>query len=270
MLLITWNVNSLRARMERFKALLERHRPDLVCLQELKLTDDRFPHLELRDLGYTSAVFGQKTYNGVAILARGPLLLVERGFDSNPVPAQARVLSAEVGGVRIVNVYVVNGQSVGSDQYDLKLRFLSALSSWLAGGYDPHVPLLVAGDFNIAPDDRDVYDPSAWKGRILCSEPERAALKDLKLLNRAGESGSDEERLKDLLRCHTQERGVFTWWDYRYKAFHRDWGLRLDLVLGNDPMVQRLVSVEVDRNERKKGFGHENPSDHAPVLAFFR
>lgn len=255
MRIITWNVNSARARLARLVALLERHEPDVVCLQETKSLDGAFPRGPIEALGYRAETFGQKTYNGVALLSRHPLENVERGFDGDPVPGEARVISADVGGVRVVNVYVVNGQAVGADKYFVKLDWLDALGDWIAKRHSPADSLLVAGDFNIAPDDRDVYSPELWHDRVLVSGPERERLQ---ALLRWG--------LRDLLREQTDAPGVYTWWDYRSGAFRRDLGLRLDLMLGTAPVAERLRSLEVDREERAKKKGQDSPSDHAPVI----
>ena len=255
MKLVTWNVNSVRARLPRLLALLERHRPDLVCLQETKALETSFPSQELAAAGYQSEILGQKTYNGVALLTRRPLADVARGFDNDPLPGEARVIAGSQGGLRVVNLYVVNGQAVGTDKYQMKLKWLDALSTWIAERHDPAAPLLLAGDFNIAPDDRDVYAPDLWRGRVLCSAPERERLRRLL-----------DWGLVDLLRRQTQEGGIFTWWDYRHGAFARDWGLRLDLVLATAPVAARLQSITVDRDERRKRGEQTPPSDHAPVV----
>ena len=169
---VTWNVNSLRTRLERVQGFLGRHEPDLLCLQETKCTDELFPRAVFEDAGWQVAVHGQKTYNGVALLSREPLEDVVVGFPGDPAPEQARVISASVGGVRWINVYVVNGKEVGSDKYALKLAWLDALTAWLRDAHDPADPLVMLGDFNIAPDDRDVHDPEEWRDRILFSGPE--------------------------------------------------------------------------------------------------
>lgn len=259
MKLITWNVNSIRTRMERVVAVLKRHEPDVLCLQEIKATDDVFPVETFNELGYRSSVLGQRTYNGVAVLSKNKPDEIQRGFMCDPIPEQARVLGIAVSGVQVLNLYVVNGQAVGTEKYDLKLEWLDRLTDWLKKNYDPSKPLIAAGDFNIAPDDRDVYDPKVWRGKVLCSEPERTRLRTLL-----------DWGLNDLLRAHTDEAGIYSWWDYRHGAFHRGMGLRIDLILGTAPMAERLVSVEVDRNERKPTSGPGKPSDHAPVIAWFR
>jgi exodeoxyribonuclease-3 len=255
MKIVTWNVNSLRIRLPRLRALLERHRPDLLCLQETKVEDGEFPAAELAELGYTAATYGQKTYNGVAILSRRPLAGLRRGFPGDPAPEEARVISGELDGLRVVDLYVVNGQSVGSPKYELKLAWLDALVAWLAAEGAAERPLLLVGDFNIAPEDRDVHDPEGWRGRVLCSEPERERLRALLGLG-----------LVDLLRRVTGEGGLYTWWDYRAGAFHRGWGLRIDLALGSASVAARCREVAIDRAERKISTGEGKPSDHAPVV----
>lgn len=258
MKLITWNVNSLRTRLERVQQLLAQHQPDVLCLQETKVPDDQFPAEVFESAGYRHAAFGQTGgYNGVALLARQPIENVQQGFDGDPIPGQARVVSADIAGVRVASVYVVNGQSVESDKYPLKLAWLDALCSWLETRFDASQPLVLAGDFNIAPDDRDVHDPTAYQGKVHCSDPERERLGRL-----------EGWGLRDLLREHSDET-MFSWWDYRHGAFHRNWGLRIDLILGTDPMVRRCESVTVDREARKATFGPGKPSDHAPVVASF-
>lgn len=255
MKIITWNVNSIRPRLGRTLALLERHQPDLLCLQETKVGDEDFPAAELGDAGYRAAVYGQPTYNGVALISRRPLDGVERGFPGDPAAGEARVISGCLDGLRVINVYVVNGQAVDSPKYPLKLAWLEALAAWLRDSRDPQQPLLVLGDFNIAPEDRDVHDPERWHGEVLCSDAERQRLRQLL-----------DWGLVDLLRRQTAEGGLYTWWDYRSGAFHRKWGLRIDLALATEPVAARLVGVEIDRNERKPTAGEGKPSDHAPVV----
>jgi exodeoxyribonuclease-3 len=255
MKIVTWNVNSIRARLERVLGLLRRHEPDLVCLQEIKTTEDQFPREVLREAGYHAAVHGQRTYNGVALLSREPLDGVTRGFDGDPVPEQARVIAGSLAGTSVVNAYVINGKDIGHEAYDRKLHWFDALSRWIDTTYRKDQSLLITGDFNIAPDDRDVHDPSLWRDRVLCSDAERTRLKSLLGWG-----------LHDLHRDVTQDAGVYTWWDYRAGAWPRNMGLRIDLFLGTDAVAQRLVDVCVDRDERKKSSGPDNPSDHAPVI----
>jgi exodeoxyribonuclease-3 len=253
--IVTWIVNSIRMRTARVRALLERHAPDVLCLQEVKATDDAFPSEELVDTGYRSEVYGQPGRNGVALVSRESLTDVVRGFPGDPLPDQARVLSGTLRGLRVVTVYVVNGKAVGTPEYDMKLGWLDALVAWLSAGHVPDDPLIVLGDFNVAPDDRDVHDPDRWRGSNLCSDPERRRIGALL-----------EWGLVDLLRLHDPGPGPFTWWDYRDGAFHRGLGLRLDLALGTRPVAERCRSVTVDRDERKPTFGEGKPSDHAPVI----
>lgn len=260
MKLVTWNVNSIRPRLPRLLAMLRRHEPDVVCIQETKVEDGLFPMLELTAEGYDCAAFGQRTYNGVAILSRAPLEDLTRGFDSDPIPEQSRVLSARVGQLWVVCVYVVNGRAVGAPAYDTKLRWLDALGRWLAAERDPSEPLVVCGDFNVAPDDRDVWDAALWRGQNLASEPERDRVRALL-----------EWGLVDLGRSAAGDvTGPFTYWDYTAGAFHKGWGLRLDLALGTAPIASRLTSVVVERDERKPTFGEGKPSDHAPVIVSLR
>ena len=256
--LISWNVNSVRARLDRLLAVLARHEPDVVCLQETKGTADTFPADRIRDAGYHAEVHGQRTYNGVALLTREPARDVVRGFDGDPIPEQARAISADVGGVRVIDVYVVNGKAVGDPKYGTKLAWLDGLCAWLAKTHDPAQPLVVTGDFNIAPADLDVHDPDRWRDRVLCSDPERERYQRLLAWG-----------LVDLHRRHAPDERVFSWWDYRAGAFPRDWGLRIDLALGTAPVAAGLRGVEVDRDERKKSSGEGNPSDHAPLILTF-
>jgi exodeoxyribonuclease-3 len=259
MKLITWNVNSIRVRAERLLGVLQRHDPDVVCLQELKVQDDAFPHELLAERGYDCHVYGQKTYNGVAILGRGEVRDVVRGFVGDPKPEHARVISATVDGTRVINVYVVNGQAVGTDKYALKLDWLDALYKWIRTNHDPDQRLLMAGDFNIAPEERDVYAPQRFAGKVLFSLPERKRLQALL-----------DWGLYDLLRVHTAEDGLYSWWDYRHGAFHRGWGLRLDLILGTAVLRDSVEAVDIDREERKPSAGPGKPSDHAPVIVRLR
>lgn len=253
MVIATWNVNSIRARLAKLVAWLEAKAPDVVCLQETKVVDEEFPFAELRSLGYEVASFGQKTYNGVAIASRLGVEHVRRGLPGDE-SGEARLVCAEVSGVTVASVYVPNGQEVGSEKYAFKLAWMEKLLAYLAGHFSPSDPLVLCGDFNVAPEDRDVWDPELWRGKILFSEPEREAF--FKLI-RWG--------LVDCLRLHHQEGGLYTWWDYRQGAFHRGWGMRLDHILATPPMAARCTTVVIDRDARKG----EKPSDHAPVLATF-
>jgi exodeoxyribonuclease-3 len=252
---VTWNVNSIRQRVERANALLGRHEPDVVCMQETKVTDEDFPAEEFRALGYESATLGQKAYNGVAILARTPMSDIRTGFAGDPVPEESRVISAVVHGVRVICAYGVNGKQVNSPSYEIKLAWYDALAKWIADEFDPDDALLLVGDLNVAPDDRDVHDPELWRGKNLASKPERDRIRRLL-----------EWGMVDLLRKLDEGPGPFTWWDYRAGSFHKGWGLRIDLALGTHPVAERCTAVTVDREERKPSTGEGKPSDHAPVL----
>lgn len=251
MKIASWNVNSLNVRLPHLEQWLKDAAPDVVGIQETKLDDARFPDDALAALGYRSVFSGQKTYNGVAILARGQapadVQVGIPGFEDE----QKRVIAATVGDVRIVNLYVVNGQDVGTDKYAYKLRWLAAVRDWLAAERALHPRLVVVGDFNIAPDARDVHDPAVWnEGHILTSTAERDALHALLDLG-----------LHDAFRLHNDEAGVFSWWDYRQAAFRRDLGLRIDLTLVSDALRAEAVASGIDREPRT----WERPSDHAPA-----
>lgn len=254
MRIATWNVNSVRARLPRLLPWLEERRPDVVCLQETKCLDEQFPREPIEDLGYQIETFGQKTYNGVAILSRRRIEDVERGIPGDGPEAEARAIAATVDGVRLLNLYVVNGKEVGSDKYAYKLEWMRRVAEWL-DAWDMSEEVVVAGDFNVTFDDRDVYDPEAWRGKILCSEPEREALQRILATG-----------LIDGLRHFHQDPGHYTWWDFRTRAFRGDRGLRIDHLLLSEPAIARCVDVFVDRAARDG----EKPSDHAPVIADLR
>lgn len=253
--IITWNVNSIRTRLERVLGVLERHQPDLLCLQETKVVDDAFPHEALAELGYQAAVYGQKTYNGVALISKEPVEAVERGFPRDPVAEQARVISGSLGGVRVINAYVVNGKALDDPKYRMKLDWLDAFIDWIEDTQSADQPIVLLGDFNIAPDERDVWDLEYWKDRIFFSPPEHERLARLRAFG-----------FEDLYRRFDEEAGKFTWWDYRGGAFQRGHGLRIDLILGTPSIAARSLEVSIDRDERKKGDWEAKPSDHAPVL----
>jgi exodeoxyribonuclease III len=251
MKLAAWNVNSLKVRLPQLLDWLAASRPDVVCVQETKLEDHNFPRQEIEDAGYQVAFSGQKTYNGVALLARGALSDVVCGNPHFP-DAQKRLIAATVDGVRIVCAYVPNGQALDSDKYAYKLAWLDALTPWLAEQLAANPQLVLAGDFNIAPEDRDVHDPAAWAGQILCSAPERAAFRRLLELG-----------LKDSFRLFDQPEKSFSWWDYRMLGFQKNQGLRIDHILLSAPLAARCAAAGIDREMRKR----ERPSDHAPVTA---
>ncbi len=251
MKLATWNVNSLKVRLPHLLDWLTREQPDVVCLQETKLEDPKFPVTELEAAGWRCAYSGQKTYNGVAILSRAPAADLSLGIPGF-ADEQKRVIAATVEGVRVVCVYIPNGQSVDSDKYRYKLAWLEALTVWLRGELEKYPDLALLGDYNIAPEDRDVHDPAAWKDQVLCSEPERAAFRGLQALG-----------LKDSFRLFEQPDGAFSWWDYRMNAFKRRMGLRIDLILLGEHLAPRCKAARIDVEPRKL----ERPSDHAPVIA---
>ena len=253
MRLATWNVNSLKVRLPHLTDWLAKVQPDVVCLQELKLEDAKFPRAELESAGYQAAFSGQKTYNGVAILARAGLSEVSMGMPGF-ADEQKRVIAATVGGIRSVCVYCPNGQAVGSEKYDYKLRWFAALKEYLAAEMARHPQLAVAGDFNVAPEDRDVHDPKAWEGQVHVSEPERAAWRALLGLG-----------LKDAFRLFEQPEKIFSWWDYRMLGFRSNAGLRIDHILVSAALAQRCTVCTVDKEPRKL----ERPSDHAPAVAEF-
>jgi exodeoxyribonuclease-3 len=249
--LATWNVNSLKVRLPHLLDWLGAERPDAVCLQETKVEDASFPLDAIRAAGYQAVFCGQKAYNGVAILARSALTGVTHGipgFADDP----KRVIAATVGGIRVVSLYAPNGQAVASDKYAYKLRWYEALAAWTKDELAGDARLALAGDMNVAPEDRDVHDPKRWEGRIHVSEPERAALR------RVMEAG-----LVDAFRLFPQPDRSFSWWDYRLAAFRRDWGLRIDLVLLSRSLAARCRACTIDKAPRRL----ERPSDHAPVIA---
>lgn len=254
MRIATWNVNSVRARLDRALAWIDRVQPDLVCLQELKCQHAQFPGEGFEARGYQAVVHGQKTYNGVAILSRLP---IEDAATVQPLTddAAARGIAATVAGIRIVDLYVPNGKAVGTESYDYKLRWLDGLLAWLDQHHKSIEPVLVCGDFNIAPDDRDVHDPAAWHEQVLCSTPERDRYQ---ALLRWG--------LQDALRHFTDEPAQYTWWDYRNLSFQKRMGLRIDHFLVTPAVLERAERVWIDREERK-GTG---ASDHAPVILELR
>jgi exodeoxyribonuclease-3 len=250
MRIASWNVNSLNVRLPHVEQWCHEAQPDVLALQETKLADDKFPRAAIEALGYHVAYSGQKTYNGVAILARAPLEDVVAGVPGFDDP-QKRVLAATVAGVRIIDLYVVNGQSVGSEKYAWKLEWLAAVTAYLRAELQRHGKVVVLGDFNIAPDDRDVHDPEAWRGQILCSDAERAALRGILDLG-----------FMDSFRAFVEDAGHYSWWDYRQAAFRRDLGLRIDLILASAALRTQMAAAAIDRTPRT----WERPSDHAPVL----
>ncbi len=251
MKLATWNVNSLRVRLPQVLEWLAARSPDLLCLQETKLEDEKFPAEEIIAAGYRAEYAGQKTYNGVAILSRKPSESVIVGIPGFEDP-QKRVLAATVDGMRVVCVYIPNGESVDSDKYRYKLHWLERLTAWLKGETARYPSLALLGDFNIAPEERDVHDPKLWEGKVLFSEPERAAFAGLIQLG-----------LADSFRLFEQAEKSFTWWDYRMNGFKRNLGLRIDHILLSAALAKVCQHSEIARDMRAR----ERPSDHAPVIA---
>jgi exodeoxyribonuclease-3 len=252
MIVATWNINSIRMRLPRLVQWLELRRPDVLCLQETKVVDQDFPSDSLTSIGYHCLFRGEKSYNGVAILSLKPAEQVLNALPGDSDDLQCRFLEVHIAGIRIINIYAPNGQEVGSPKFAYKLGWYARLRKYLDEALDPGSDLLLCGDFNIAPEDRDVWDPEQWRGQVLFSEPEKEAFRSLVSWG-----------LADALRMHRPEGGIYTWWDYRAGAFHRGWGLRIDHVLLSKPLAGRCTSIEVDREARKG----EKPSDHAPVLA---
>ena len=254
MRIATWNVNSIRARLERVTAWVEQNSPDVLCLQETKVVDADFPGDGLRALGYELAVHGQKTYNGVAILARPALGDVSCGFGDGQDEAGARLVGATIAGVRVYSAYVPNGQVVGSENYALKLRWLERLGCLLERRGEFAARTVLCGDFNVAPEERDVHDPEFWRTQVLFHPTARAALQRL-----------CEPGLVDVFRLHHASAGLYSWWDYRQLAFPKNLGLRIDLILSSRELAARCSTAAIDR-EARKGAG---ASDHAPVVASF-
>jgi len=249
----TWNVNSLRVRLPQLTDWLAANPVDVLALQETKLDDAAFPRAEIEALGLQVAFSGQRTYNGVALLARSGIADVVAGIPGF-ADEQKRVIAATVGGVRVIDVYVPNGQSVGSEKYEYKLRWLEALRGYVAAELARHPSLVLLGDCNIAPEDRDVHDPKAWEGSVHVSEPERAALRALLATG-----------LEDCFRLFEQPEKSYSWWDYRMMAFRRNAGLRIDLVLASTTLARKCAACHIDKEPRRL----ERPSDHAPVVARF-
>jgi|SRR5436190_448416 len=252
MRIVSWNINSLRKRQDRLFAWLEATKPDIVCLQETKCTDDQFPALGLKAAGYCAAYHGEKSYNGVAILSKSNLHDVRPSLCDEVIDPQARVIAATVDRVRVFSIYAPNGQAVGSAPYEYKLQWYRRLRDCIAKEKAGEV--VVCGDFNVAPENIDVYDADLWRGAIMCSDRERAAFQEL-----------CEIGLRDTLRIHHKEGELFSWWDYQMRGFERNRGLRIDAILASEQLATRCCASGIDVEMRK---GKE-PSDHAPVWAEF-
>jgi len=250
MRLATWNVNSLSVRLPQLLEWLDAHPVDAIVLQETKLTDDRFPHAEIEAAGYAAQWFGQKTYNGVALLSRQGAADVVRNIPGF-ADEQARVITGTVDGVRLVGAYFPNGQAPGTDKFEYKLQWMRALRDWVEGELARHPQLALLGDFNIAPEDRDVYDPVAWAGQIHCTDEERDHFRKLVGLG-----------LADAFRLFEQPPKSWSWWDYRNLAFRKNQGLRIDHILVSEALKPRVTACTIDKAPRR----NERPSDHAPVV----
>jgi exodeoxyribonuclease-3 len=252
MKIASWNINSLRKRQDRLSAWLDATKPDIVCLQETKCTDEQFPALALQSVGYHSAYHGEKSYNGVAILSKQKPRDVQASLCDEIVDPQARVIAATIDHARIFSIYAPNGQAVGTPAYDYKLNWYRRLCDCLSK--EKTIGLIVCGDFNVAPEDVDVHDPDLWRGAIMCSDGERIAFRCL-----------CDVGLSDTLRLHHKESGLFSWWDYRMLSFPKNRGLRIDAILASEALAKKCTAAGIDREMRK---GKE-PSDHAPVWAEF-
>lgn len=252
MIIATWNVNSIRARKERLFRYLEKNAPDVLCIQELKAQEEEFPFEELSLLGYKAQVFGQRTYNGVAIISKGDVTSVKKGLPLIDEKGEARLISGFVFGIQVICAYFPNGQEVGTDKYDYKLSWIKALERYICENYSSKDPIVLCGDFNIAPDERDVSNPQQDEGSVFFNPDMRAAFANL-----------TKWGFVDAFRIHHKEGGLFSWWDYRGLSFPKNIGLRIDHILLTKPLAERCVSCYIDRKERKG----EKPSDHAPVVA---
>jgi len=250
--LVTWNINSIRMRMEKLLTWIDNEKPDVLCLQETKVEDAGFPIEALKKRGYEVATYGQRSYNGVAIAARSPLTDVVRGFGDGEPDEEARLVAATVDGVRVVCVYVPNGQDLTSDKFTFKLAWYKRLRRFLDRTAKTTDSVVVCGDMNVTFDDRDVHDPAKWAGHIHCSADERAALAEVIAFP-----------LVDLFRKHNPDGGVYSWWDYRSIAFFKNQGLRIDYIFATQPVADRCSACTIDRNARKG----QDASDHAPVIA---
>ena len=260
MKIATWNVNSIKVRAERMAAWLESHSPDVLCLQELKLEEKDFPRDGMERLGYHAAIHGQKTYNGVAIVSKSEPKDVRCGFDDGSEKPQARLIAATVGDVQVLSAYFVNGQKIGSDKYAYKLEWLRRLREHIDAEYSPTDPVVLCGDFNIAPEPRDVHDPAAWEGTVLFNDEMRAYYQ-----------GLIDWGFVDTYRQHHDDEAKFSWWDYRMLAFPKNKGLRIDFVLASKPLADVCVDSGIDRDQRKSSAcaAGTKPSDHVPVWATF-
>jgi exodeoxyribonuclease-3 len=251
MQLATWNVNSLAVRLPQVLDWLGQHQPEVVVLQETKLTDDKFPHADFEQAGYAAQWFGQKTYNGVALLSKTPAEDVVRNIPGF-ADEQARVIAGTVGELRVIGAYFPNGQAPGTDKFEYKMQWMRALRDWVREELTRHPKLVLMGDYNVAPEDRDVYDPVAWAGQIHCTPEEREQFRQLLALG-----------LHDAFRLFEQPPKSWSWWDYRNLAFRKNQGLRIDHILVSEALKASVTACTIDKAPRK----NERPSDHAPVVA---
>ncbi|HEY9684675.1 MAG TPA: exodeoxyribonuclease III [Oculatellaceae cyanobacterium] len=254
MLVASWNVNSVTVRVPHLLTWLQEVSPDVLCVQETKIVDEKFPKETFEALGYNCEFYGEKTYNGVAIISKLPIENVQKGFVEEVTPPAKRFIEASVGRLRVLNAYIPNGQSVGSEKYLYKLRWLESLLTHLRNQHDPLQPTILVGDFNIAPEDRDVYNPEEVGPTIMCSDAERDALCEVRKWG-----------MNDIFREHNEDAGQFSWWDYRMGAFRRNMGFRIDHIYGTESATANSVRCWIDKEPRRL----ERPSDHAPVIAEF-
>lgn len=254
MIVATWNVNSLTVRLEHLLAWIGENKPNIVCLQETKSVDEKFPEAAFSNIGYQCEFFGEKTYNGVAIVSDRPMQKVQKGFIGEAVASSKRFIEAEIDGIKILNTYIPNGQAVGSEKFAYKLEWLGALRQYIEKTHNPASPIVWCGDFNVALEDIDIYDAAAMAGQIMCSDEERSALKAFQ-----------QWGFVDAFRLHEQSAGHFSWWDYRMGAFRRNMGFRIDHIWVTRSLADRCLKAWIDKAPRKL----ERPSDHAPVVAEF-
>ncbi len=254
MIIASWNVNSITVRLPHLLDWLSQHKPNVMCIQETKATDEKFPREAIENTGYYCEYYGEKAYNGVAIICDQVPTRVQKGFPGDPESASKRFLEVQIGPVHVINVYVPNGSEVGSEKFFYKLRWMQQLENHLGGNHTNDELLAICGDFNVAPEERDVYDPVAMADQILFSQDERAALKSV-----------TQWGLIDTFRIHNQEPGQYSWWDYRMMAFRRNMGCRIDHILASRSLSEKCSRAWIDKAPRKL----EKPSDHAPVAAEF-
>jgi exodeoxyribonuclease-3 len=254
MILATWNVNSINARLSHIEEFLNNYDPDILCMQETKIVDEKFPIDLFTDRGYEVEIYGEKSYNGVAIASKLPMTSITKGFKVEIAAGSRRLVAATCGDVKVLNVYIPNGQAVGSQKYEYKLEWLRALRKHIEESYSPDDDLIICGDFNIAPEDRDVYNPQQYDGRIMSSAEERTYLDDIRNWG-----------FVDVFRKHHDEPGLFTWWDYQAGCFRRNIGFRIDHIWTTASMVSRCSATMIAREMREM----QKPSDHAPVMVEF-